>query len=790
MRNIVIAIRSLFKKGRHNGMKIISLSVGLSVALIMIAKIYFEQSFDTFYPDADRIYRIYENYNRDGKEKDYYHVSGAVAPGMRSEIPGVEDATRLTYIGGDNTLFTTPDKQRYSARFIMMADSNVFDIFTVPILSGNPKEILSKPWYAMISRSLAEKMGGIEKVEGLTIIPDENPALEVTIGGVFEDIPQNASLRYDMLVSMSGMDPESLNNWLGNDRYAGFVRLSPGVTPESLTPAIHDMTLRHHDQEALRKAGFSLTYTLRPLLDYHSKADEVKNMVMMLGILAFALLLTAVMNYILITISSIVNRTKEVAVHKSYGASETDIHSMVLSETLVHMVCSLVLSLFLIFLCRDIILDLLDVSVETLLFSKGTLVLLAICVVVFLVTGLVPGSLFARIPVAAAFRNFRESRRIWKLCLLFLQFIAAGLLVTLLLIVGKQHMYMVNSDPGYSYDRLAYCSISSIDSTTRYKVLDEVMRIPEVEAVSTSYALLFQGMSGNNIALPESDKELFNIADQYWVSNGFLDLMEIPVIEGRSFTENVPTSDEVMVNRAFVEKMKDFVDWPDGVVGKSIYISEHDNYGPKYYTICGVYENYLMGSLIDNDDRPSVLFYRQRPSSNLLVKFHQMTPEAVGKVNEKLQELMPDQEPKLSVYSVQMVNLYSSSRKFRDAVMIGGFITLIISLIGLIGYTNDEVNRRRKELAIRKVNGATMKDIIRIFLTDVLYIALPAILLGCGIAYFVAEHWQQQFVEKIPLSAWIFLVGALFVCLVIVICIVYRIWNVANDDPVNSLKAE
>ena len=194
--------------------------------------------------------------------------------------------------------------------------------------------------------------------------------------------------------------------------------------------------------------------------------------------------------------------------------------------------------------------------------------------------------------------------------------------------------------------------------------------------------------------------------------------------------------------------------------------------------------------VIDMDARPSVLFYRQRPSAHLLVKFHRMTPDAVGKVNERLKELMPDQEPKLTVYSVQMVDLYSSSRKFRDEVMIGGLITLIISLIGLIGYTNDEVNRRRKELAIRKVNGATMKDILRIFLKDVLRIALPAILLGCGISYFVAEHWQRQFVEKIPLSAWIFLAGALFVCLVVLICIVYRIWDVANEDPVDSLKSE
>ena len=183
---------------------------------------------------------------------------------MRSEIPGVEDATRLTYIGGDNTLFTTPDKQRYSARYIMMADSNVFDIFPVPILSGNPKVVLAKPWYAMISRSLAEKMGGIEKVEGLTIIPDENPGLEVTIGGVFEDLPRMPACVTICWLPCPAWIRRVLNNWLGNDRYAGYVRLSPGVTPDSLTPAIHDMTLRHHDQEALRKSGYELTYTLRP----------------------------------------------------------------------------------------------------------------------------------------------------------------------------------------------------------------------------------------------------------------------------------------------------------------------------------------------------------------------------------------------------------------------------------------------------------------------------------------------------------------------------------------------
>lgn len=791
MKNIIIAIRSLFKKGRHNIMKILSLSIGLAIGLVLIAKVYFEQSYDTFYPDAGRTYRVYENINQSGDDKSYGQVSGGVAVGMKSDIPAIEAATRLTYINGPATFVSTSDKQRYATEFpILMADSNVFSVLPVPILLGNPIEVLAKPGYVMISRKLADKMGGIANVRDMTFKFENNPVSIYTIGGVFEDIPENTHLRYDMLVSMAGMSKGSLENWIGNDRYLAYVRLTPGVTPESLAPAMREMQERHQDMETIKKLGVELSYSLKPMLQMHAEADNVKSMIVMLALLAFALLFTAVMNYILIAISSIVNRTKEVAVHKSYGASERNIHSMIMSETLVHMLCSLVLALFIIFLSQDLIEELLNVSVGALLFSKGSLVLLGVCAVVFLVTGFVPGALFARIPVAAAFRNFKESKRIWKLGLLFLQFTATGLLVTLLFIIGKQYSFMVNDNPGYAYERLAYSDISGVDSTTRYKILDELMRLPEVEKVTTAYSLPLWGMSGNNIGLPGSDADLFNIADQYWVSNGYLDLMEIPVVEGRSFLENVPTSSEVMVNRNFVEKMKKFADWPDGPIGKSIYISEHNEYGSQYYTICGVYENYRIGSLTGMDDRPSVLFYRQRPNSNLVVKFRHLTAESVGDATAKLKELMPDQEPVFKVYQAEMVNLYSDSRKFRNQVLIGGLITWIISLIGLIGYTNDEVNRRRREIAIRKVNGAVMKDIMRIFLKDIMPIALPATLLGSGLSYFVAQLWQEQFVEKVPLTFGIFATSALFVCAVVVICVVQRLWFVANDNPVDSIKSE
>ncbi|MFR5870815.1 MAG: hypothetical protein ACLUEV_03435 [Alistipes sp.] len=154
---------------------------------------------------------------------------------------------------------------------------------------------------------------------------------------------------------------------------------------------------------------------------------------------------------------------------------------MTMSETLVHMILSLTLAVLLILACRDTVEGLLNVSLAALFFSKGAFILSGICAIVFFVTGFVPGMLFARIPVASAFRNFKENQRHWKQGLLFMEFTASALLVSLLIVIGEQHRHMLNSDPGYSYDRLAYCAVTDLDSTARTMLTDEIEKLPEVE---------------------------------------------------------------------------------------------------------------------------------------------------------------------------------------------------------------------------------------------------------------------------------------------------------------------
>lgn len=795
MKNLLMAIRALFKKGRHNIMKIFSLGIGLAMGLVLIAKVYFEYSYNDFYPDSERIYRVQSKYTRGDTQKDWECTAGGIAPTLKIEIPEIEQATRFT--GWGEWVFTLTDAKTKFAGETIIADSCLFDVLSRPMVIGNAKEILSRPMYVLVSERIAMLIGG--NVVGKTFSIDEVPGRVLTIGGVFKDMPENSTEKFEVIISMASasqfMWEKSPTNMLGNDRYDSFVKLYPGTDPGSLENGIRDMVEKYFPVKELKKDGLEISFGLYPVKSLNSSLPSVKRMMWLLSLLAFALIFTAVMNYILIVVSTIVNRSKEMALYKYYGASGEDIYKMVFTEAFVHILISLLLALGLILLFRGTVEELLGISLPALFVSKGSLLLLSVCIGILLITGFASGYLYNHIPLAYSIRNYRENKRMWKLGLLFIQIVAATFLIALLPVIQRQYDYMVSDNPGYAYKDLAYCNVAGMDSTYRQQLSDELLRLPGVKGVSFFTQLPFvpvNQLSGNNVTLPGEGKELFNIADLYEVSDKYLELMEIPVIAGHSFTEHGGISNEVMVDRNFVEKMKVVAGWTDNIVGKSICVSEHSqrNDAANSFTICGVYENIRLGSISDQDPRPSVLFYSSNPADNLLIKFQDITAEAFDLVQEKVNELYPDRQMEIKTFRAELTNRYRVSRQFRDSVMIGGLITLLITVIGLIGYTTDEMNRRRKEIAIRRVSGSTVQEIIRIFIRDIFRIALPAALLGGGAAYYVARRWQEEFTEKIPLSFYYFAGGILFVCIVIQLCVLYRTFEVANDNPVNSLKSE
>lgn len=789
MKTIRLIFRSFLRKGQNNLLKVGILGVGLAIGLILIAKVYFETSYETYIPDAERIYEVHASFSTENESNVYSQVSGGTVVGIKELTPEVETATRYTWLGG-RTHFKTEENNNYNY-ICMIGDSCLFDLFGWNVVIGNPTEILSTPLHVMISQSKANEMGG--NVIGKTLSMVDKPDIKFTIAGVFEDLPKNSKFNYEMIASMPTLKFISWDgtmNWLGNDRYMGYVKLKPNANVANVPNGIKAMCEKYLPLEDLKKNGVEVDYTIQPLLSLHMADDGVRRMNYILGFIAFALLATTLMNYILIVISIIINKTKEIAVQKCYGAETRDIYRLAFAETGIHFVFALLLASLLLVVLRGFILNLLGVPLQELLSVNAVLLLLSIFLGLFLIAGITVGFLYVKAPIAAAFRQYKQNRRKWKQILMFIQLTASVFLLTMLAVVTKQYDRMINDDPGYSYKNLAYTFLGGVDSLARTKIIEELYRLPEVSSVTTLSQLPFNYPSGNNIALPGSDKDLFNIADMYNVSNNYIETMGMRIVQGQSFTEGIINSREILVDEAFAKRAKDVMGW-DNVIGKEIGVSEHTTYsqGP-YYTICGVYENIRLNTISNQDMRPSVTFYNQKPASILTVKFHDLTPDALLKAEQTIQGLITHRDVSLYNWSLSMESLYLDNKRFRDAVTIGSIVALLIALIGLIGYTNDEMNRRRKEVAIRKVNGGELLDVQRIFVVDMLKFALPSVVIGSIASYYLAALWLEQFSEKISLSWYLFASCSMVIVCFVIATLLYKLHSFIHENPINALKSE
>ena len=785
-------LKSLNQRGQHNWIKIVCLAVGLATGIVLIGKAGFEQSWDKFFPTSDRIYVVCEDIIMDGEYKHYPQTAGAVAHGIKRYCPQVEAATRYTSFAWDMPIVTDDDK-RVRTNYALV-DSCFFDVFPFRILVGNPKKTLSQVDCCMIPRSLAEKLMGIENpldLVGKKIYYNIRGGWALTVGGIYEDIPLNSKLHgMEVMVSMPTITRimfDGRDNWVGNDRYESYVRLAKGIMPDDLKPQIEKMKRDNLPLDELKKAGVDLGFSVQPLVDYHTKDEGTRRMTWIVSILAAVLIGCAVMNYLLLVIGGISQRAKEMAVHQCYGAEARHIYQKVLTESVIHLLLSLTLAALLLFLFKDTIEELVGAPLIVLLLTGSNIwLIVSTCLVVLLITGLVPSWIYTHIPLAAAFKNYNHSHRIWKLLLLGLQFASATFLIILLIVVGRQYRMMVNDDPGYDYSTLGSLLVDGVSIEQRQLAMDELRKLSSVKGVTMSYANLTQHQSGDNILLPGDDREYMNIADLYYVGDGYFDVMEIPLVSGRTFTEQTDTLREVMVSRKFEERMKELAGW-DQALGKQIICTSFQ--GP--YTIVGVFEDTRIGSITNPDTRPSVCYYSRKPDQMhyILIRFQSM--DGLEAANKLVKELVTD-NPDISIvpYNQMVTELYTDAHRFRTTVMIGGLVALMIALIGLTGYLAGEIARRQKEIAIRKVNGARIADVLKLFHTDILRVALPAVMIGAIGAWYVARLWLEQFSEKTTLSPIILVGGALAVIIVILSVVCLGCYRVASSNPVNYLKTE
>ena len=763
MNNFINAIKNLPRRGQHNLAKIVCLGFGLAVSAVLIGEVYFEQTVETWFSGHERTYTVNEDVVQNGQYNEWSQTSGAIAPGIKDMSPQVEAATRYTFMLGD--VKATIDGRQFTIDEIKAADSCLFDVFPRKALQGNLKEGLSRPYYCVVSRSMAERIGGNVVGKAFDL---RDYDYKLIIEGVYDDFPYNSNLRnIDVIVSLPTtlkvFDWDIVHHWTGTDRFSSFIRLRKGAAIADLKPNVRKMIAQHSEYAEAEKAGVKFNYSFTQITEDYTSNPQVKTMCWIMSLLAIILLVSTVVNYLLIVMGNVVNRFREMAVRKCFGGGRRTIYGITISESLVHVLIGILLALALMFVCKGTIKQYISAPVSTMLLSRGSWILVLICLLIIFVGGFVPGYIYNEIPVTAAFRGVHEARRRWKLIMLSVEFLVVTIMFSLLAVVQQQYHEVTHENMGYDYSHLAVVTVDKAPANQKQQAVQSLRSLPFVEQVTTAWSLPIEWHSGNNIYLPGDDTEYFNIADQYSVGDGYLNLMGIKVVEGRNFTEPADRNlSEVMVSESFVKRFHTTTHKQGSVVGQHICISEHTDSLHPFSTICGVYQDVSTDLTADNLDR----------------------------ARQQLKQLLPDRDVKVIPYSDLVVDQYRSTNGFREGTLVTGITALIIALMGLIGYTTDEVNRRRKEIAIRKVNGATGRDIGRMLVADVLRLSVPAVLLGLVLSWVIAGQWLQLFADRITLNPLLFLAVGLGILIAVVAILLLAARKVINSNPVLYLKDE
>ncbi len=781
---------NLFPQGQGGLIKVISLAIGLTVGLVLIAKVQLERNFDRCIVESEHVYELHETFLRNGESAEYGATPGGVVPALCRYVPEIVVGTRYTS-QFDKEKLTLDDGARHSFGQAIFADSCFFDIFGTRMLVGDWKPLLTVAGQCLVSRSLSEKLGG--DVVGRTFQFVSAPGKPMTIGGIFDDFDENSSFgTLDIVMSLPSIGIYSWDgsqNLNGNDRYHSFVRLTPGADHAKIQQEIRTMVQEVYPWDELRAAGYTdLGFNLYPVSERRMRDKTVRTTCIILFIVALVMLFTAVMNYILVVISSLVARARLVALRKVLGAPRREFYLKTLAEAFVHLLLALLIMALLLWAGQDWTRDLMGISVATLFSSQTYVILGVVCLVVLLCCGLLPGFIYARIPLAYAYRLYSESKRVWKLSLLAFQFVLSTMLLCILSTIYRQYDYMLHKDMGYEYADVAYIPIPHPSDST-ITLARELEKLSCVESTATAYSLLCQWQSGNNVMLPDETRELFNYACMYFTESGIVETMGLTIVEGRNLSplEGKRFVPEVIVNEKFARMLKEFTGWDD-VVGRAIVTTEIGRDYP--LTIVGIVRDFTIGTLVSLDQRPTMFINGSLFANYVLLRFNHLTPAGLTAVQQLCDRLYPDAELQAKRYSDELADSYRETQHTRDLILIGCLAALLITLIGLVGYIRDEVQRRTRELAIRKVMGATVGELQTLFLRSIAIIALPSILVGIVLGWYFSQLLMEQFADKVALHAWLFALDALVVLVIIALVVFLQTRRIALRNPVENIKTE
>jgi putative ABC transport system permease protein len=766
------------------------LTVGIIAATFILIYIRYELSFDRFHRNSDRIFRVYSTFTMGGADEAWVQTPNPLGPFLQQKFPEIEKTVRITrlYKG----LVSAGDKNFYEDR-IVLADSTIFDVFTLPLIVGNPAGVLSQPNGVVISESTAEKYFGKYDPIGKTI--RFNRSIDLTVTGIMKNIPGNTHLQFDMMIPMSAARIFYGNDFMFNPMNTVtylYLLTNQATNFESLEKSVSQST-KEYDGGA--DFGDNKLYHIQPLTSIHlhskmggefSPNSDIKS-IYILGTIALLILVIACINYINLSFSINSRRTAELGMRRIMGSGRRQLIFLYLSDASVLVGISVIISALVIYdqlpwYSRFVSADLSDYfSFRSILPGLAVLFIL-----ITAIAGLTSGWISSRINPMDIFRKLfvvRNKHFGTQGILVLFQFGISIILITSSLFVYRQMSYIRNKNLGFSKDQLMIIPLD--DNNIRSKLLSfkqELTRNPNILSASATSDLPGEMKWVASISYEGSNKQIPETMAYLEIDNDFIKTYGIQLKEGYlpGDTACPYSGTHFLLNESAVKKLG----WANPVGNKFSMNMQKDGF------VTGVIKDFNFKSL-NEEIEPLFLYVNESNPKFLAVKLDAASiAGAVESVQKTWNKMAPDSPFNYFFYDNFYDQLYRKESQFGKIIFIFSTIAILIACMGLFGLAAYFSERRTKEIGVRKVNGATIAEIMTMLNTKFIGWVILAFILATPVAWYVMHKWLQTFAYKTELSWWIFCLAGVIALVIALITVSWQSLRAATRNPVESLRYE
>jgi putative ABC transport system permease protein len=723
-----------------------------------------------------------------------------MGPALREGIPEIKDFTRFVPVltVKPYCVFTyyENNKVKYAgnADHGFYADSSFLKIFSFPILQGNGQP-LSLPKSVVITKSFAQQVFGDlrhDKIIGASIEIDSHDKTQHIVTAILEDLPTNSHIQFDYLISYSTINSDRLEGNLGWSQFYTYVLTHAPVTNPRTEPKLKQLLEKLYGKESRISVFLQplekiyLTSKLREELTATGSTQQL----IFLTIIAYAILLMAWINYINMFLARALERVNEIGVKKVLGSSRIHLIVQFFAESMIITVLSFALTFLILLIVQQPFETWLGKDISSVIMDR-------VPVLLFVFTGVILGSICAGLypalvlsahnPVNALGAKHRSSERgiFFKNGLVYFQFAVSFVIVASTLIVNRQINFMRNSDLGMQIDEcIAVRSPGDMDSTYQSRVQsykERLLKHPHIINVSFTTSIPGKPIttSGGVQRVVGPELEGNNVFILH-VDENFLNTYNIRLIAGKSFSDNLSGVSSVVINEAARQILK--FESPEEAVGHRIHWQREE------YDVVGVVSNYNHLFLKEAFE-PIMLSYNPAATGFITLKIHQEHyDEALKYAKREMQALFPGSPFEYDFLETTYDNQYRSIQQFDWLVSYFSFLAILIACLGLFSLSFYTVQRRVKEIAVRKVFGATIRDVLILLSKNYFKIALISCSIGSCLTFYVMNEWLANFAFAIQLVAFDFLIPLIVITLIILCTISYNCIRTSIATPSKSLK--